>query len=293
MSSAGYLYILVNQSMPGLIKVGRTGRDPSNRVQELSSPTGVPTRFILVYQTQVADCEFAERWVHEQLEAKGHRVAQNREFFEAPVQDAIDLLLEARKFVGLEEAIEVHGLEHESEMADDGQATFELGLAYLDGSNDILRNPEKALTLFEQAAVQGNALACITAGQMYMDPESRFRDIEKAQKYFMRAINEHGMRDQFCNIASLFVANGQREAAETAWRQFFQAALESNANMKSYGGWAWNYCLDVCNGRIGEVISRADLRVLREGILRIQEEMERQNPKMLPFRSKVEGLLCE
>ncbi|WJV55409.1 GIY-YIG nuclease family protein [Prodigiosinella aquatilis] len=86
----GYVYILVNPSMPGLIKVGRTLRDSRMRARELSS-TGVPTPF------QVAFEIFAEQ--HETLEARVHleltdfRVNTAREFFRYPLDKAIALLI--------------------------------------------------------------------------------------------------------------------------------------------------------------------------------------------------------
>lgn len=48
-SNHGYVYILSNPSMPGLLKIGMTRFDPTRRVQELSSATGVPTQFQLIY----------------------------------------------------------------------------------------------------------------------------------------------------------------------------------------------------------------------------------------------------
>ncbi|MBU9681846.1 MULTISPECIES: GIY-YIG nuclease family protein [Burkholderia] len=87
----GYVYVLVNPSMPGLVKIGRTLRDARTRARELSS-TGVPTPF------QVAFELFAEQ--HEALEAKVHlaltdfRVDAAREFFRYPLDKAIALLLD-------------------------------------------------------------------------------------------------------------------------------------------------------------------------------------------------------
>jgi len=48
-----FIYILENNSMPGLIKIGRTDRSVSERVSELSSHTGVPTEFVVVRQFEV------------------------------------------------------------------------------------------------------------------------------------------------------------------------------------------------------------------------------------------------
>lgn len=85
----GYVYILINPSMPGLIKVGRTLRDARARARELST-TGVPTPFQLAFEL------FSEE--HERLESEVHRgladfrVTTNREFFRYPLDRAIDLL---------------------------------------------------------------------------------------------------------------------------------------------------------------------------------------------------------
>ena len=43
----GYVYILTNPSMPGLVKVGKTTNTPNQRMSELHS-TGVPGAHALV-----------------------------------------------------------------------------------------------------------------------------------------------------------------------------------------------------------------------------------------------------
>ena len=43
MSNSGYIYVLINNSMENLVKVGKTSRDAESRAKELSSVTGVPT----------------------------------------------------------------------------------------------------------------------------------------------------------------------------------------------------------------------------------------------------------
>jgi len=44
MPSKAHVYILTNESMPGLVKIGWTAGDPNERADALST-TGVPTRF--------------------------------------------------------------------------------------------------------------------------------------------------------------------------------------------------------------------------------------------------------
>lgn len=96
---SGYLYLLVNPAMPGFVKVGRTGRDPSTRTSELSAATGVPTPFELVLDVFVSDCVEAERIVHEELTTRGYRVAGNREFFNAPLSEAAAWLMRMREIM--------------------------------------------------------------------------------------------------------------------------------------------------------------------------------------------------
>lgn len=87
--ASGYVYILTNVSISGMIKVGRTLRDSRSRARELFT-TGLPTPF------QVAFEIFSDE--HEKLEADFHqelhdfRVSNNREFFRYPLDKAIALL---------------------------------------------------------------------------------------------------------------------------------------------------------------------------------------------------------
>lgn len=84
--SKGYVYVLSNPSMPGLVKIGRTERDPNQRAVELWQ-TGVPTPFVVEGAFLVPDCAEAERRIHESC--KAFRVHGSREFFRCEVKDAL------------------------------------------------------------------------------------------------------------------------------------------------------------------------------------------------------------
>ncbi|KGT88712.1 GIY-YIG nuclease family protein [Enterobacter cancerogenus] len=90
----GYVYILVNPSMPGLIKIGRTLRDSRMRARELSS-TGVPTPFQVAFELFAEQHEELEAMIH--LELADYRVNAAREFFRFPLDKAIALLLNLAK----------------------------------------------------------------------------------------------------------------------------------------------------------------------------------------------------
>lgn len=88
----GYVYVMINPSIPNLVKIGKTLRDPYERAKELSSATGVPTPFIVVYYKAFSNCHLAEAAIHKYLEEKGMRINSNREFFQTTPTEAINFL---------------------------------------------------------------------------------------------------------------------------------------------------------------------------------------------------------
>lgn len=89
--NAGYVYILINHSMPGMLKIGKTLRDTRTRARELST-TGVPTAFQVAFEIFSEEHDRLEALVQNEL--ADFRVSQNREFFRYPLHQAIKLLQE-------------------------------------------------------------------------------------------------------------------------------------------------------------------------------------------------------
>lgn len=83
----GWVYVLSNQSMPELVKVGCTSKDPKGRAKELSNETGVPSPFIVEYSALTSDYKAIEKKVHQILREK--RYNPNREFFSCSVEEAV------------------------------------------------------------------------------------------------------------------------------------------------------------------------------------------------------------
>lgn len=77
--SKGYVYILTNPSMPGLVKIGKTTRDPESRAHELYQ-TGVPTPFVVHGSFKTPDCDWLEISLHREFAEV--RVNDSREFFQ-------------------------------------------------------------------------------------------------------------------------------------------------------------------------------------------------------------------
>jgi hypothetical protein len=66
MQTRGWVYVLTNRAMPGLVKVGFSSKDPTSRVSELSG-TGVPHPFELEYDALVVNPHEIEKLVHRRL----------------------------------------------------------------------------------------------------------------------------------------------------------------------------------------------------------------------------------
>lgn len=86
LTDPGYVYVLSNPSMPGLVKIGRTARNPEVRAADLSGVTGIPTPFVHEFSLYVDEHAAVETEIHAALDA--HRI-QGREFFRMTVGQAI------------------------------------------------------------------------------------------------------------------------------------------------------------------------------------------------------------
>lgn len=86
MASYGFVYVLTNAAMPGIVKIGFTERSPRARADELSGSTSVPCAFQVYSYVETEDPQASERAVH--LALAEHRVSQSREFFRMPAWDA-------------------------------------------------------------------------------------------------------------------------------------------------------------------------------------------------------------
>ena len=106
MTEHGEIYVLVNQAMPGLVKVGKTRGGAALRASQLSGATGIPEDFEVVRAYEVLDVDAAERLAHMVLEKTNGRPNNRREFFLGPVEKIIEILNEAlRRFVPSEDDI--------------------------------------------------------------------------------------------------------------------------------------------------------------------------------------------
>jgi hypothetical protein len=75
---AEIVYIITNETMPGLVKIGMTNTDLAGRIRSLYQ-TGVPLPFELFYACEVSNAATVESRLHDAF--GDHRVSKAREFF--------------------------------------------------------------------------------------------------------------------------------------------------------------------------------------------------------------------
>ncbi len=81
MTGPGWVYVLTHPAWDklGMVKVGRTGRDPRTRAAEITSVSGLLAPCTIAWCSPVSDMAAAEQAVHRMLGS--HRVRKRRELF--------------------------------------------------------------------------------------------------------------------------------------------------------------------------------------------------------------------
>lgn len=102
--SEGYVYILSNPSMPGLIKIGKTTGDPDARAAQLYV-TGVPTPFVVECAVLTPDCGDLESRLHSNFSEE--RISPAREFFRCDISHAVSAL-EADLKIQIDDFVETY-----------------------------------------------------------------------------------------------------------------------------------------------------------------------------------------
>ena len=88
-SEKGIVYVLTNDYMPGLVKIGYTAQSIKERLKELDK-TGTPWPFRCHFAIETERYKEIEKLAHEAF--AGYRVRENREFFEISPEKAVAAL---------------------------------------------------------------------------------------------------------------------------------------------------------------------------------------------------------
>lgn len=111
------VYILRNEAMPGLIKIGRTSGDLATRMKQLYT-TGVPVPFQCIYAAKLEHVVDVEKTLH--FAFGGQRLNDNREFFTVEPERVIAVLklLNVQEVTALVESTIQSGLTEQDKAAE-------------------------------------------------------------------------------------------------------------------------------------------------------------------------------
>lgn len=84
------IYILINEAMPGYVKIGKTSTNLEQRIRELSGSTSIPLPFTCFYACTVKDATFVERQLHDAFD--NNRINPRREFFQISPERVVSAL---------------------------------------------------------------------------------------------------------------------------------------------------------------------------------------------------------
>lgn len=92
MTGPGWVYVLTHPAWDkmGMVKIGRTGRDPRTRAAEITSVSGLLAPCTVAWCSPVSDMAAAEQAVHRMLGS--YRVRKRRELFRVDVAKARDVI---------------------------------------------------------------------------------------------------------------------------------------------------------------------------------------------------------
>jgi TPR repeat protein len=220
----GSLYVLVNSSYPGLIKVGFTTRQLDERVAELSRATGVPTPFVLAYDHAFADVARAEHAVHGELERLGLRINSHREFFRGTPTDAIHII---QAYAAAESARDSAMAAQVPDAAGSRTTTAARLLAEAErhrhGLGDTLQDLAEAARLYHAAANAGSLVALERLAMLYARHHT---DRKAGRRRALRLLKQGAAAGNYyclAGMAELFAQEQHLPNFIKAWAQFFTA----------------------------------------------------------------------
>jgi hypothetical protein len=307
MREAGHIYAMVNPSLPGLVKIGKTTGEPQSRAEELSKATGVATPFFAAFSIEVPDCHTAEQYVHSLLESKGFNRISNREFFEISLSTAVELLIQAKQKLQEEDVRLPSNAQEAASAASEGQdddparrhpgaAIFQKALDTYHGWQGEVEDRREAQKLFRRATAlnfppafvalagcfESEAIELASGGNLH--GEQQFR--EKAFE-ILREGARRGHGRCYVELARLYTGSGVKwdprrdpENATKCWRKYFQSSTFIGDEDRS---WDWIIGLG-CDGKSRAEHAGQYLFDIFLGLLPLDEENLRI---LLPIRSEI------
>lgn len=231
-NNKGYVYVMINSSYEGLVKIGKTTKDPEERAKELSSATGVATPFIVAYKRMFNDCHVAEKTIHKILTNKGVRVSNSREFFRLPISDAIDTILNIADISTPTNDNEPTIINDSAE--DEDPMYYTLAMNYYLGYNGFTEDYNKALDFFHKSVLAEEMCEYLIWSHM-SEIYEKLGNLQLAIKYAEKDIQESissgedsfkDLYGMYYSLFKLYIESGDESKAEEIFHLFFNGAKE-------------------------------------------------------------------
>ena len=260
---------MINPSIEGLVKIGKTTRHPDLRAKELSQATGVPTPFYVGYSIEVSDCHSAEEYVYAVLEHNGFKRSRNREFFEMTLRDAVQVLIlaepELRQQTGTATGDE-RAISSESQLEPSGPVVAihpgrelleKAGAVYF-GIRDEIKDQDEALRLLYKAKSLNYAPAYTALADYFIDAASDLEVKEgfegdksgclELRKKALEILTDGAQKGHgrcFVKMSDVYGAGGNFAVLESwpnepenmskCWKKYFRSATFVNDNDLKWG----------------------------------------------------------
>jgi tetratricopeptide (TPR) repeat protein len=218
----------------------------------------------VAFKRYFANCEAAESCVHSLLESKGFRIASNREFFRAPIEEVVYVIQSVPEHIATPDG---EGNAACSPVSTDGpawQVALNEGFCYYLGVGDSLQDYSEALKLFKQAAKFGSPSACWWLGVMHLHGDGCSANKVAALEWFKEGARR-GEFKCYAEMAEAYFEEGQVENARKCWTRFLEG-LRPDDTMAASG--CYNY-----------------LRRCMAGVFPL-EYLERMRPLLTAIRSQ-------
>jgi hypothetical protein len=218
---------MVNSSILGMAKVGRTTRPIAERLTELSAATGVPTPFVLAFEQEFADCALAEKAVHAELDRLGWRIMPNREFFRGSPGDIIRIIQAyAASDGGGAAGAAPDRSRPAASRAEQAARLLARADSHLHGSGDTLQDTVEAARLYQAAASAGSLVAFERLAGLYARHPGGSGGRRRAIRLLKQGV-QAGNCYCLAAMAALYAQEWHIANFIKAWDQFFagRAAL--------------------------------------------------------------------
>lgn len=229
MSEPGYVYVMINPSYEGMVKIGRSTRDPQIRASELSGSTGVPTPFIVAYHIFVEDTNYTEKLLHTFFEEKGYKISDNREFFSAPLNEVVELMAALKSNSDPENQTNTEGSFLVTSSSGDGNIADLINslendaFRYEHGLDGYLEDCGEAINLYKKAARLGSHNAYCCLGEIYRDEfeSTGYKNLQLALENFKKGA-QAGSSKSYAGMALVYLEKNHLENMIKCWHKFIE-----------------------------------------------------------------------